>query len=673
MTDTDMIVVYTNEGDVQAWDMYGTGDQQPFNDTAMGGHDNVKLIEGNYSNGFTYAVLERLLDTGDQYDLPLSIGLSIPFCFAYFDRGDTFAQHRYAGSGQITFGGNQTTSGFFISKTYSDDYKTHGIMLGVAWMPVMLGSIIAARHFKYHWLWYWLHISAGLYALVVTYIYGMWAYTQDKPVYEWTTKQWLFHERMGFTLMAFLPMQLISGLLVRFWTWKTKSVQALSVTRRLHYVSGWSLMVIAQIAIYYGLQGYKPKEIDQLNWAFPVLAALLVIFEIWHWLRAFPKKYSTKHPKMTFLEVYDLVARKQRQLIYFDNLVLDLQPFLDSHPGGSSVLIDSIGEDHGKYIYGANSAGTQQIGFAHPQVVWKYVRELTIGEVDCHQGVVLGRNGPAQLQEMEWRLSSTVIVAAHTTCFSFTADDLYVKPQPEGVEWMGSHFRLSAKIKGNIVHRYYSLCLFFNVENQQRWNESSSKLGFTTLVSDFSGANTTLELVIKEYLPYGRMSCYLHRAEPDTAVTITGPLGPGLLLTPKLSGHFCAFGAGTGVLPFLDLIEFLWWKELHTQGNIPSARYAPLEDFTMTLYASFYKNQDVVARDLMQATHRLCANSANPRFKLVLFLDEEMHSDPNELVAGILAAVEVKRVWVCGPGGFCKWIRRLSLDSGIKRSSIIIM
>ena len=671
-TAADMIVVFTNEGEVQAWDMYGVA-EQPANDTVLGGVDNVQLMQGIYSNGYTDAVLELPLITGDQFDLPLSIGLSIPFFFAYFDRGDSFSAPRYVGSGQITFGGNQTTSGFFPTKSYSDDYKTHGIMLGVAWMPVMLASILAARHFKYHWLWYWVHLAAGMYALVVTYIYGMWAYTQDKPVYEWTTKQWLFHERTGFTLMAFLPLQLISGLLTRFWTWKTKSVQALSVTRRLHYVSGWSLMVIAQIAIYYGLQGYKPKEIHQLNWAFPVLASLLLVFEVWHWVRAF-STFSTS-PKMTFAEVYDLVAKQQRQLIFFDNLVLDLQSFLDSHPGGSSVLQDSFGEDHGKYIYGVNSAGTQQVGFTHPKVVWKYVKELTIGEVDCHQGVIVGRNGPARLQNMDWRLSSTTVVAANTVCFSFAADGAYVKAQPEGVEWMGSHFRLSVSLKGSVVHRYYSLCLFFNVENQRKWSESCRSLDFplTTPAGGFSGANTTLELVVKEYAPYGRVSCYLHHAEPDTAVTITGPLGPGLLLTPKLTGHFCAFGAGTGVLPFLDLVEFLWWKELHTQGSIPSARYTPLSDFSLTLYASFYKAEDVIARDLMQATHRLCATSVQPRFKLVLFLDEEMHTDANELVTGILTATEVRRVWVCGPSGFCKWIKNQSLHSGLKRPSIFIM
>lgn len=676
MQDADMIVAFTNGGDVQAWDMYAVGGTVPVNDTELGGVDNVQLVQGNYSGGYTYATVERLLITKDSLDSPLSVGLMTPFCFAYYDRGDSFAPRRYLGTGQITFGNNQTSSFFFPLKVYSDDYKTHGIMLGVAWMPVMLGSIIAARHFKYHWLWYWVHLAAGMYALVVTYIYGMWAYDQDKPVYEWTVKQWLFHERLGFTLMAFLPVQFFSGLLARFWTWKTTSVQALSVTRRLHYISGWSLMVIAQIAIYYGLQGYKPKEIDQLNWAFPTLAAILVVFETWHWFGATVKRVLFKRPKMTFKEVFDQVVLEDRKLIFFDNLVLDIRPFIDSHPGGSAVLYDSMGEDHGKYIYGVIGAGTQQAAFAHPQVMWKYVRQLTIAEVDCHQGVIVARTGSAHLQDMKWAVASTTLVAAKTTCFSFSSDTMFVRSQPEGVEWMGSHCRVSVRMSNStVIHRYYSLCLFFNIENLQRWTETCRQLGFQvkTPAGEFSGANTTLDLVVKEYAPYGRMSTYLHQAQVGTEVTVSGPMGPGLLLTPKLTGHFCAFGAGTGVLPFLDLVEFLWWKELRSQGNSPSSRYDALNDFTLTLYASFYKAEDVIARDLMQNTHRLCAVSTPPRFKLVLFLDEEMHPDPNELVSGLLSETQVSRVWVCGPTGFCKWIKQHALSSGLKRHSIFIM
>lgn len=73
-------------------------------------------------------------------------------------------------------------------------------------------------------------------------------------------------------------------------------------------------------------------------------------------------------------------------------------------------------------------------------------------------------------------------------------------------------------------------------------------------------------------------------------------MGPGLMLAPTTAGHCVGIGGGTGVIPFLDLVEFLYWKKVQTtqKSNV-------LSDLKLTLYVSFRTKDDVFCNDLLNA------------------------------------------------------------------------
>jgi len=59
-------------------------------------------------------------------------------------------------------------------------------------------------------------------------------------------------------------------------------------------------------------------------------------------------------------------------------------------------------------------------------------------------------------------------------------------------------------------------------------------------------------------------------------------MGPGLMLTPTTSGRCIGFGGGTGIIPFLDLVEILYWRKLKPE------RYGDtLKDLQLTLWVGF--------------------------------------------------------------------------------------
>jgi NAD(P)H-flavin reductase len=64
---------------------------------------------------------------------------------------------------------------------------------------------------------------------------------------------------------------------------------------------------------------------------------------------------------------------------------------------------------------------------------------------------------------------------------------------------------------------------------------------------------------------------------------IQGPMGKGLGLTTESKGQHLAFAAGTGVLPFVDMVARLWMGE---KKLIPNDEMLN-KDFELVLYASF--------------------------------------------------------------------------------------
>ena len=675
-----IIAAALNGKDATVWDMWSTGFQRPSNDTALGGFDNVDMKTGGLQDGVLQVTMTRKMDTGDQRDAVLQIGVPQAFCYAYLQSTTLgFEIHSMAATGTLTIGTSQQTSKLVLgsAQTYGDNFKTHGIIMGHVWMAVMLLAVIAARYFKHIWLWYWVHMGLGLYTMVMTLIYAVYAYHQDKPLWTGTFKQWLFHNRCGFVVTSLVPCQVLMGFLTRYMTWKGTSLQALSVFRRIHYVLGWTLMATSLAAVYYGLQCFHSSELDNLEWAFPLYVLIILGFETWRQVLAVwgPRKLIQGVTPTPWVEVYKQV-RAGKKLVFLDTQVLDVSSFISSHPGGSYLLSESLGEDMGKYIYGVNGLEGHHRGFAHPNVVWTYTSLMKVGEVGYHLGVVLKKTGPPELGSMRWTLASKTPIAPNVARFAFTSDDYFINPTPDGLDWIGTHFRVTAGDKGRRVQRYYSLCLFFNQSNMQRWIESATRLELQ--VSLASGRHqtevpATLDIVVKEYPPHGRMSTHIHSLDPNDSLTITGPLGPGLLLTPELTGHFIGFGAGTGVLPFLDLVEFLWWKELYTREMVSDARYSCLDNFSFTLYASFMRPEDVIASDLLKHTHTLCSQSSFHRFQLVLIINTEFKGKLDTVITEVLTTQSPERVWICGPAGFNRWVRKLAQGVSVKREDIIVM
>ena len=76
-------------------------------------------------------------------------------------------------------------------------------------------------------------------------------------------------------------------------------------------------------------------------------------------------------------------------------------------------------------------------------------------------------------------------------------------------------------------------------------------------------STSTLTFCIKRYRS-GVLTNFMFSSWKDKAFTINGPYGRGLRLKGKMkNGFYVIIGAGTGVLPFVDLFHYLLLKTLY--------------------------------------------------------------------------------------------------------------
>ncbi len=105
MKDADMIFGWvTSGGDAEMRDAYSTGTTGPHpEDGTLGGTDDLESIEGAESGGWTTIEFRRDLDTGDQYDHPISTSSSTTVIWAFGSTDDWNSIHSDRGDGTITF------------------------------------------------------------------------------------------------------------------------------------------------------------------------------------------------------------------------------------------------------------------------------------------------------------------------------------------------------------------------------------------------------------------------------------------------------------------------------------------------------------------------------------------------------------------------------------------
>jgi len=154
---------------------------------------------------------------------------------------------------------------------------------------------------------------------------------------------------------------------------------------------------------------------------------------------------------------------------------------------------------------------------------------------------------------------------------------------------------------------------------------------------------------------------------------LKGPLGPRLALTPELTGKFLAIGAGTGIMPFLDLVEMMIDLKQQNTGSVYSLDLLNPQ-FSLLLYVSFRSSKDNFAKQLLERAAQSFQNEPE-RFTLVLTYDEDKTGEKlnADMLQRRIDAEKLTRSWICGPPGFNKFALDTVLAAGVARKVVMVL
>mmetsp|Transcript_28892 Transcript_28892/g.51535 ORF Transcript_28892/g.51535 Transcript_28892/m.51535 type:complete len:732 (+) Transcript_28892:28-2223(+) len=673
---SDILIVWYDDGP-RSYDGYAVKHGGLLTDVQQGGSNDLYVISGTEANGLTTVDLMRKKLTYDNLDVVFEEGkaLSVDWAVHSSDAFNSCGETR--GSSILDFDADDD------SEDYDVEYIIHGIRASTIWGLLVPIAVLAARFFKWHWLWYWVHFILGSIAILVTF-YGVvhvsGTNTQPYPKLE---DNKLAHSRMAFLLASFVAGHGIFGLALRVIMKKTHKPYKLAVMRNLHFAVGWTLTIVGMIEVYGGWSIYEEKYCAIVIAYYCCLFSIFCFLELWsrYWY-LYPRLSCRGHlSNMTHAQVMREVFQNQKQLAFCDELVLDVSKFADSHPGGKLLIEDALGEDFGKYMNGCSSYGKGANPYYHSEPARLMVEKLAIGLLKYPEEFLIDSQGSKNYLETQWHLVAKSDLAGSSTLLLSYSNPRFTINKPSGVEWLGRHFRMACYDGGKYIYRYYSavVCMAPDIYSQWKGSLNASTMIFTkselnySLVSEgeepISPSHNLLHLIIKQYKPYGKVSQFAAGMKIGEYVYLKGPLGPGLCLDEDSKGLHLGFAGGTGIVPFLDLVYLLWRAE-NKQEVIGLNK-----DFKLWLYVAFRSYNDAFALDVLQKTHELCVSNFSDRFRLHVYISDEQETGKlsDSLLESAINGEKVHLGWACGPSAFNRWICEMLQDQGISRTRIVLL
>ncbi len=104
MKDANILIGYVADDEVVVTDQFGTTMIQHAQDSELGGSVDVTVLGGSEQDGTTTLQFSIPLDSGDEYDQPLTPGAAVKVILAYGENGadDLTSYHRDRASADIT-------------------------------------------------------------------------------------------------------------------------------------------------------------------------------------------------------------------------------------------------------------------------------------------------------------------------------------------------------------------------------------------------------------------------------------------------------------------------------------------------------------------------------------------------------------------------------------------
>jgi hypothetical protein len=352
-------------------------------------------------------------------------------------------------------------------------------------------------------------------------------------------------------------------------------------------------------------------------------------------------KIATTHTIFNLAQLYDEKRRGKKWVLY-DNYICDVTDFINSHPGGANMIQENLYSDMSRYMTGTQAYSSQIEAYAHNMDTIKYlIEKMCYGILKDNHNIIVNKgylpslndteakglrnNFSEYISEKYLQIISKQEIGENIFEYKFKSQRglQFAKILP-GVYSLGRHFSLSS-VELNKT-RYYSISMCLNevmkkkhlelIENIKRL-ESDKNIKDVEVPED-KMYSEEFYLYIKKYNYHNMLSDHIHTFDLNTQtdLIIRGPVGTGLnLFSNVLRGTNVIFAAGTGIIPFIDLIAF---TVRYMTYVISKREFKERENFIVPKEKSIFNK---ISENMMNPPFRICLFYSNSTHASALYMD----------------------------------------------------
>jgi NAD(P)H-flavin reductase len=297
----------------------------------------------------------------------------------------------------------------------------------------------------------------------------------------------------------------------------------------------------------------------------------------------------------------------------------------------------------------------------------------------------------------KWKLTDKEKITENLYRFDFCSKHFQVKPFGHTFNWFARHFILR-RVQDPYLARTYTTAFSLKKENAKfrqdlikYFEDSMSGKSPDPNSLQYPTVTDELSLFIKYYDFKGGLAQAVHQSEVGKdEFYIEGPLGRGILLGEKIQGDIYFISAGTGILPFLDLMHYFLIKTMHDvlKQKKPEADLSPFErlgmDFShldktkIHFIGAFRSEEESYGLDIVTKLAELSTEYELPVFIAMTtcksgehVLKHDGRIDEDFLMRVVKPNGEC--YYVCGTPSFNREIPGILEGLGVEKESIVIV
>jgi hypothetical protein len=150
--------------------------------------------------------------------------------------------------------------------------------------------------------------------------------------------------------------------------------------------------------------------------------------------------------------------RKNKKFVIYDNYLLDVSNYIETHPGGRNLISDNLYNDVGRYMTGTQAYSANFHAWDHNYSTHCYaIKNLAYAELVNDSNIIQTKNSTNHVLNHSFKIDDKREIAQNIYEYRISTNELSFARFLTGHTWIGKHFTVTSKELNKT--RYYTTCL----------------------------------------------------------------------------------------------------------------------------------------------------------------------------------------------------------------------